>query len=139
MSGISSVTFGAGGDPPMASADKIRAIQGLADAGLEAKARRLLALARLRDNHFRTAVMADSAMSVMLSLLLAEIAEVPLTPANVALANMLDREEARRIIDMLNHAGLIAMTEAAPDRRTIGLTTFGAARMRSYLSDHPDI
>ncbi len=123
----------------MASADKIKAVRSLADAGLEAKARRLLALARLRDNHFRTAVMGDSAMSVMLSLLLAEIAGIPLTPANLALANILDRQEARRIIDSLNHAGLIAITGTAPDRRTIALTSLGTARMRGYISDHPDI
>jgi hypothetical protein len=123
----------------MASADKKKAVKGLADAGLEAKARRLLALARLRDSHFRTAVMGDGAMSVMLSLLLAEIAGIPLTPANLALANILDREEARRIIDTLLHAGLVAIAEAAPERRTIGLTPLGLARMRGYISDHPDI
>lgn len=117
----------------------MRAVQGLADAGLEAKARRLLALARLRDNHFRTAVMGDGAMSMMLSLLLAEIADIALTPANLALANSLDREEARRLIGGLERAGLVAIAQTAPERRTIALTSLGSMRMRAYISDHPDI
>ncbi|HWJ69890.1 MAG TPA: hypothetical protein VNS79_07580 [Sphingobium sp.] len=110
-----------------------------ADAGLDVKARRLLALSRLRDDHFRTGVMVDSAMCVMLSLLIAEIAEIPLTPANLTLANNLDREEARRVIDALMRVGLIVITEVAPDRRIIALTSLGSARMRGYIGDHPDI
>lgn len=125
--------------PSEAGIDRIGADNGPADAGLEAKARRLLALARWRDTHFRMAVMGDGAMSLMLSLLLAEMTGVPLTPANLALANSLDREEARRLIDALLQGGLVAIDATAPDRRTIGLTPLGAARIRGYVTGHPDV
>jgi len=117
----------------------IDAVSDRTDAGLEAKARRLLALARRRDGHFRSGVMADGAMSIMLSLLLADQAAILLTQANLALTNLLDGEEAESIVESLIHAGLIAITGANPDRRTVGLTPLGSARMRSYISDYPDI
>lgn len=126
-------------DPSSIGAGASGVRNGQGDADLEAKARRLLALVRMRDAHFRMAVMGDGAMSLMLSLLLAEMSGVALTPANLALANSLDREEARRLIDALLQGELIAIDATAPDRRTIGLTPLGAARMRGYVRSHPDI
>lgn len=133
------MTFGAGEASPMASVDTVKADMRLADIVLEGKARRLLAITRQRDGHFRRAVMDDSIMSVMLSLLLAELAAIPLTQANLALTNILDGAEAERVVDNLIHAGLVAITGVNPERRTVGLTPFGSARMRSYISDYPDI
>lgn len=106
---------------------------------LEAKAQRLLGLLKMRDAHFRRAVMADSAMSAMLSLFLAEIRSVPLSETALSLVTMLDAESGRCTIDTLIHAGLAVVTGDTPGRRTVGLTPLGSARMRSYLADHPDL
>lgn len=83
--------------------------------------------------------MSDSTMGVMLSLFQGELASIPLSESNVALTNMLEASEARRIIESLIQAGLIVVTGENPERRTVGLTPLGSARMRSYISDHPDI
>ncbi|OJY71149.1 MAG: hypothetical protein BGP16_11170 [Sphingobium sp. 66-54] len=133
------MTFGAGDGSPEAGVDIMCADADPADAALEARARRLLGLARLRDEHFRRDVMGDGAMTVMLSLFLADRAAIPLTRANLALTNLLDGNEAERVVECLIHAGLVAQTGANPDRRTVGLTPLGSARMRSYISDYPDI
>jgi len=137
--GLSSVTFGVGDNSPVAGVEHICADPGRNEPGLEAKARRLLTLVRRRDDCFRRGVMVDGAMSVMLSLLLAELADISLTQANLALTNLLDGDEIERVVASLIHAGLIVETGANPDRRTVGLTPLGSARMRSYISDYPDI
>jgi len=122
----------------MASVDTMCAASGPADAAPETGARHLPGLTRLRGDHFRRAVMADGAMGVMLSLP-ADPAKAPLTRANLALANFPDGPRTGRAVESLIHAGLVALTGANPDRRTVGLTPLGSARMRSYISDYPDI
>lgn len=110
-----------------------------ADAALEARAQRLLALIKSRDAHFRRAVMADSIMSTMLSLFLAEIRSVPLNATTLGLVTLLDGEDVRRTIDTLIHAGLACVTGENQARRTVGLSPLGSARMRSFITDHPDL
>lgn len=105
---------------------------------LAAKAQRMLDLTKQREEHFRRSVMADKAMSVMLSLFLAELKAVPLTEATLALINLLDGDEGRDVVESLIHAGLAVVTGANPERRTVGLTPLGSARMRSFISDYPD-
>lgn len=106
---------------------------------LAAKAQRLLDLVKQRDKYFRRSVMADGTMGVMLSLFLAELKAVPLTEATLALINLLERDEGRGVVESLIHAGLAAVTGENPERRTVGLTPLGSARMRSFISDYPDI
>jgi len=108
-------------------------------SALEAKAVRLHTLGRLRGKHFFTPVMADSAMGVMLSLLVGELQSARVSDTALALANMLSRAEAEALIDRLVHAGLAVITGFEPDRRTVGLTPLGSARMRSFVNDHPDV
>jgi hypothetical protein len=106
---------------------------------LEAKAQRLHDMVRERDRYFRRSIMADGTMGVMLSLFQAELKAVPLTEATLALINLLEGEEGRRIVESLVHAGLAAVTGENPERRSVGLTPLGSARMRSFISDYPDI
>ena len=103
------------------------------------KAQRLHDLIKRRDRCFRNAVMADSAMSVMLSLFLAECKGVALTQGTLGLINLLDDGEEGGIIESLVHAGLAIATGEIPERRAVGLTPLGSARMRSFISDYPDI
>jgi len=109
------------------------------DARLEAKARAMHALVKTRDRYFRRAVMADGAMGVILSLFLAELQGIPVTEHTLALINLLEGEEGKGVIHNLIHAGLVVATGANPGRRTVGLTALGSARMRSVISDYPDI
>lgn len=110
-----------------------------AETALEAKANRLYGLARKRDSYFRRSVMADGAMTIMLSLFLGELRSIQLTDSTLALINMFDDNEGDVIVENLVHAGLAVVTGDRPERRTVGLTPLGSARMRSYISDHPDI
>jgi hypothetical protein len=105
---------------------------------LEAKASRMHAIGRLRGKHFFTPVMADSAMDVMLSLFIGELLSASVSDTALAVANLLSREETDSIIEKLVQAGLAVVTGREPDRRTVGLTPLGSARMRSYVSDYPD-
>ena len=131
------MTFGTNDSARVLSDDSDRV--GAADAKLGAKGQRLLDLTREREKYFRRSVMSDTVMSVMLSLFLAELKAVPLTQATLALINLLDDDEGRGVVESLTHAGLAAVTGANPDRRTVGLTPLGSARMRSFISDYPDI
>jgi len=109
------------------------------DAWLEAKAARMHMLGRLRSRHFFTPVMADRAMDVMLSLLVGELQAGPVNDATLAVGNLLTRDETNVLIDRLVQAGLAVETGHGPDRRAVGLTPLGSARMRSYVSDYPDV
>jgi hypothetical protein len=122
----------------MTIADRDLKLPAEADGDLVARATRLLNLTRHRDHHFRRAVMADGAMAVMLSLFLAELKAVPLSSATLGLVNLLEADQTAAVIDALVHAGLADVTGANPDRRTVGLTALGSARMRSFVSDYPD-
>jgi hypothetical protein len=137
--GKSNVTFGTN-DSARAMRDDAGSVRvEAADARLETKAKRLLDLAKEREKYFRRSVMADSTMSVMLSLFLAELKAVPLTEATLALINLLEGDEGRGVVESLIHAGLVVVTGENPERRTVGLTPLGSARMRSFISDYPDI
>ncbi|MBU0556931.1 MAG: hypothetical protein KKD64_01545 [Alphaproteobacteria bacterium] len=96
-------------------------------------------LGRLRAKHFYTPVMADRAMDVMLSLFVGELQSSPVSDTALAVGNMLSPEEATAVIDRLVQAGLVAVSGEEPERRTVGLTPLGSARMRSYVSDYPDV
>ncbi|MBO9574926.1 MAG: hypothetical protein J7494_04240 [Sphingobium sp.] len=96
-------------------------------------------LVKVRDRHFRRSIMADSAMAMMLSLFLGELKSITLTPGTLSLVNMLDEDEAQTILESLIHAGLAVVTGENPERRTVGLTALGSARMRSFVSDYPDL
>ncbi len=109
------------------------------DAWLEAKATRLHTLNRLRGKHFFTPVMADSPMDVMLSLFVGELQSNKVSDTALAVGNLLNREETDRIIDKLVQAALAVVTGFEPERRTVGLTPLGSARMRSFVSDYPDV
>jgi hypothetical protein len=112
---------------------------GPGDDRLGAKAQRMLDLLRKRDACFRRAVMADSRMAVMLSLFLAELKSVPITQDRLGLITLLESDEGRMVVDALTHAGLVAVTGIDPERRMVGLTPLGSARMRSFISDYPDV
>ncbi len=109
------------------------------DASLEAKATRLHMLGRLRGKHFFTPVMADSAMDVMLSLLVGELQSSKVSDTALAVGNLLSKEETSVVIEKLVQSGLAVITGVEPDRRTVGLTPLGSARMRSFVSDYPDV
>ncbi|GEM_PF-1933841 len=106
---------------------------------LAVRAARLHELVKVRDRHFRRSVMADGAMAIMLSLFLGQLKSVSLTPATLSLVNMLDEEDAQRTLNSLIQAGLAVVTGENPERRTVGLTALGSARMRSFVSDYPEI
>lgn len=110
-----------------------------ADAWLEAKATRMHMLGRLRGQHFITPAMADSPMDVMLSLFVGELQSSPVSDTALAVGNLLNRVEVDAVIDKLVQAGLAVVTGEAPDRRTVGLTPLGSARMRSFVGDYPDV
>ena len=108
------------------------------DLSLAIRAVRIHELVKVRESHFRRAVMADSAMATMLSLLLGELKCVSLTTTTLALVNMLDDDETQTIIESLVQAGLATVTGEMPGRGTVGLTPLGSARMRSFVRDHPE-
>jgi hypothetical protein len=108
------------------------------DFGLAVRAVRLHELVKVRDHHFRRSVMADSSMAMMLSLFLGELKSISLTQGTLSLVNMLDDDEAHTVIESLIHAGLAVVTGENPERRTVGLTPLGSARMRSFVRDYPD-
>jgi len=132
------VTFGtnAGAHAVRADDDDFQARS--PDERLICKAQRLHALVLERDQYFRQAVMADSNMGVMLSLFLAELKAVPMTEATLALVNLIDGDEAMRVTESLIHAGLAVLTGGNPERRAVGLSPLGSARMRSFISDFPE-
>jgi len=109
------------------------------DGWLEAKAARMHMLGRLRSKHFFAPVMADSAMDTMLSLFVGELQSSSVSDTALAVANLLSREETDLMIDKLVHAGLAIVTGEESERRTVGLTPLGSARMRSFVNDHPDV
>jgi biotin operon repressor len=108
-------------------------------AALQAKVARMHMLGRLRSKHFYTPVLADRTMDVMLSLLVGELQGSAVSGTALAVGNMLSREELCSVIDKLFQAGLVIVSGEEPERRTVGLSPLGSARMRSYVSDYPDV
>jgi hypothetical protein len=133
------LSFDAGAVLRMMSNDDVIGSVSSDDAGLILRAARLHELVKIRDCHFRRSVMADSSMSIMLSLLLGELKSVELTPGTLSLVNMLDDDQADGILEALVHAGLAQITGRDVDRQTVGLTALGSARMRSFVSDYSQI
>ena len=109
------------------------------DALTEAKAARIHGLGRLRGKYFTAPVMGDSAMSMMLSLFVGELQSRPVSDMALAVGSMLSREETDLMIDKLVSAGLAVITGLEPNRRIVGLTPLGSARMRSFVNDYPDV
>ena len=109
------------------------------DARLEAKAVNMHMLGRLRSKHFYAPVMADSAMNVMLSLFVGELQSSKVSDTALAVGNMLSPQEVDAFIDNLVQAGLAVVKGEEPERRTVGLTPLGSARMRSFVSDYPEV
>lgn len=108
-------------------------------AALQAKAVRMHRNGRLRSKHFYTPVMADRSMDVMLTLFVGELQSCTLSETALAVGNMLSREELRSVTDKLIQAGLVLVSGAKHERRTVGLSALGSARMRSFVSDYPDV
>lgn len=109
------------------------------DAGLEAKAVNMHMLGRLRSKHFYAPVMADSAMNVMLSLFVGELQSSKVSDTALAVGNVLSPAEVDCFIGKLVQAGLAVVKGEEPERRTVGLTPLGSARMRSFVSDYPEV
>jgi len=110
-----------------------------AEAATASKATRMHMLGRFRGQHFLTPVMADSAMDVMLSLLVGELQNCDVSETALATANLLSRKETNALIDRLVQAGLAVLTGHEPDGRTVGLSPLGSARMRGFVNDYPDV
>ncbi len=109
------------------------------EAVTEAKAARMHGLGRLRGKYFVAPVMGDSAMSMMLSLFVGELQSRTVSNMTLAVGSLLSREETDLMIDKLVSAGLAVITGFEPNRRTVGLTPLGSARMRSFVNDYPDV
>ena len=109
------------------------------NGGLEAKAVKMHMLGRLRSKHFYAPVMADSAMNVMLCLFVGELQSSKVSDTALAVGNMLSPPEVDCFIDKLVQAGLAVVKGEEPERRTVGLTPLGSARMRSFVSDYPEV
>jgi len=106
---------------------------------LEAKTARMHELGCLRSRHFAVPAMADSAMALMLSLLVGELQATPVSDAALAVGNKLSREATDLMIDKLVSAELAIVANHEEDRRTVALTPLGSARMRSFVSGYPDV
>lgn len=96
-------------------------------------------LGRLRSKHFYAPVMADRSMDVMLSLFVGELQISAVSETALAVGNMLSREELCSVTDKLIQAGLVLVSDEKSERRTVGLSALGSARMRSFVSDYPDV
>lgn len=106
---------------------------------LERRARRLHALVKRRDACFMRPVLADHAMAVMLSLFIADLRDEPMTGRALALANLLEASQLSPLLEQLVEAGLVIISGEGDERRRIALSSAGSARMRSFISDFPDI
>jgi len=106
---------------------------------LEAKATRMHELGHRRGRHFGAPAMADSAMAVMLSLLVGELQSAPVSDAALAAGNRLSREAVDLVVDKLVSAELAIVTSHEEDRRIVALTPLGSARMRSFVNAYPDV
>jgi hypothetical protein len=133
------VTFEAGVILSMTTSEDTFDVATANDMGLILRALRLHELVKVRDHHFRRSVMADNAMAMMLSLFLGELKSITLTRSTLALVNMLDDDESETVIHSLIQAGLAVVTGDIPERRSVGLTPLGSARMRSFVGNYPDV
>lgn len=106
---------------------------------LGAKAIAIHRLGRLRAKHFPTMLLADDAMGLLLLLFAAERQGVQVSDRTLALANQLARDEANTMITRLVHAGLLVISGDETERRSVGLTPIGSARVRGFVNDHPAV
>ena len=125
--------------PHVDAAEDLVAVNAPATDPLVARATSIHRLGRMRSKHFRTGLLADSAMSLLLSLFIAERQAIEVKERALALANDLSVEEGASILDNLIHAGLVVISGNETERRTVGLTPIGSARTRSFVDDHPDV
>lgn len=115
------------------------AIAGSEAGRLVAKAAAIHRLSRMRSKHFRTSLLADSAMALLLSLFVAEQQAIDVGERALALANDLSVAEGASILNNLVHAGLVVISGTDTERRSVGLTPIGSARTRGFIDDHPDV
>lgn len=119
-----------GDDSPIAQSEAGR---------LVAKAAAIHRLSRMRSKHFRTSLLADSAMALLLSVFVAEQQAIEVGERALALANDLSLAEGTAILNNLVHAGLVVISGTDTERRSVGLTPIGSARTRSFIDDYPDV
>lgn len=104
------------------------------DGDIERRAADLHAVSRRRADLFNQAVMADSAMDIMLTALIAHEQGTALTRLTAAMANRLTTARADLIIDELIAARLMTRAEQGAQ---IGLTQLGVEKMREYVAGCP--
>lgn len=103
---------------------------------IQAKAVRLHQMNRERAMHFNAPVMADSAMDVMLTLVIGQEQNTPLSLMTLALANRLNAQDCASLITQLAEAGLVVThKQDAAGSQMVALTDRGFARMRGYIMD----
>jgi predicted transcriptional regulator len=93
-------------------------------------AAKMHALNRRRAFHFNTPVMADSAMDVMLTVLIAQEQHVPISLNAIIMANRLQQDSCEKLLGDLASAGLLCRKGA---EGAVRLTTKGLAQMQEYL------
>lgn len=110
---------------PLASCDEAP------KASIEARATRLHAENRRRAELFNRPIMADSAMNIMLTALIAHEQGTRLTRTAAAMANRLNRDDAEPII-----ADLVAgrLLEKGDGTDQVRLTPLGVDLMREFVS-----
>jgi predicted transcriptional regulator len=111
--------------------DSSAAVHPGGNATLEA-ATRLHALSRKRAFLFNTPAMADSAMDIMLSVLIAHQQNVQITHLAIAMANRLPQEKCEAFLEALALAGLIS--HKGPGN-TVHLTVKGLDQMQDYIKN----
>lgn len=95
-------------------------------------ATRLHALSRKRTFLFNTPPMADSAMDIMLSVLIAHQQNVQITHLAVAMANRLSQEKCEAFLEALALAGLVSHKGPGD---TVRLTAKGLDQMQDYIKN----
>ena len=104
------------------------------DAKIEFRAAQLHAANRRRNELFNQSVMADSAMDIMLTALIAREQGTALTRTAAAMANRLGISAADQIIEDLIAARLLQRGER---RDHISMTHMGAELMRQFVVSAP--
>lgn len=101
------------------------------NAMLEA-ATRLHAASRKRAFLFNTPAMVDSAMDIMLSVLIAHQQNVPITHLAIAMANRLPQDKCEAFLESLALAGLVSHKGPGD---TVRLTVKGLSQMQDYITN----
>lgn len=122
--------------PTAQRADTVRRV----DAALATKAMRMHRLSRARAETLVAPLLADHAMDVMLTLVIAQAQGLVTTVQAVLQANAIDATGGEELLRGLMRAGLASISEDANEiRRTVVLTPAGFGRMQGYISIYPDV